>query len=176
LVAWKNQAIFIEAAALLRSLEPKTNIKFAIIGSDPWQPNSAYRQRLMAQAKALGLSNDLFFFPHQSDNRAALAACDVLVHAAFHEPFGRVLIEAMALEKPVIAFGAAGAGEILTNEKDGLLIPPASSSAGLTEAMRKVLLSPSLCEQLGKAARITVQQRFNAAAGAAKMRELYEAL
>ena len=176
LVAWKNQAIFIEAAALLRSVEPAANIKFAIIGSDPWYQKSPYRRRLIAQAKALGLGQDLIFFPHQSDNRAVLAACDVLVHAAYQEPFGRVLIEAMALEKPVVAFDAAGAGEILTNEKDGLLTPPESRSAGLAEAMRKVLSSPSLRERLGKAARITVQQQFNAADGAVKMRELYETL
>jgi len=176
LVAWKNQAAFIEAAALLRNLEPEANIKFAIIGSDPWQQNSAYRKRLMEQTNALGLGNDLIFFSHQKDNRAALAACDVLVHAAHREPFGRVLIEAMALEKPVIAFAAAGAGEILTNEKDGLLMPAASGSVGLTEAMRKVLLSPSLGEKLGKAARLTVQQRFNAADGAGQIRKLYESL
>lgn len=176
LVAWKNQAAFIEAAALLRNLEPEANIKFAIIGSDPWQQNSDYRRRLIAQAKALGLGQNLTFFPHQNDNRAALAACDVLVHAACREPFGRVLIEAMALEKPVIAFAAAGAGEILTNEKDGLLMPAASGSVGLMEAMRKVLLSPSLGEKLGKAARLTVQQRFNAADGAEQIRKLYESL
>jgi len=176
LVAWKNQAMFIEAAALLRSLEPQANIKFAIIGSDPWKENSAYRQQLIAQAKTLGLGNDLIFFPHQKDNRAALAACDVLVHAARREPFGRVLIEAMALEKPVVAFATAGAGEILTNEKDGLLMPAASGSVGLTEAMRKVLLSPSLREKLGKAARLTVQQRFNAIDGAEQMRKLYASL
>jgi len=82
----------------------------------------------------------------------------------------------MALEKPVVAFAAAGAGEILTNEKEGLLMPAASGSAGLTEAMRKVLLSPSLREKLGKAARITVQQRFNAVDGAEQMRKLYESL
>src|SRR5690606_10708552 len=82
LVAWKNQAMFIEAAALLRSLEPEANIKFAIIGSDPWHDKSTYRKHLLAQAKALKIGNDLIFFPHQNDNRAALAACDVLVHAA----------------------------------------------------------------------------------------------
>jgi glycosyltransferase involved in cell wall biosynthesis len=122
------------------------------------------------------LENELLFFPHQNDNKATLSACDVLVHAARREPFGRVLIEAMALEKTVIAFDAAGPGEILTNEKDGLLIPAESGSAGLADGMRKVLLSPSLRETLGKAARQTVQQQFNAAGSAAQIQELYESL
>lgn len=176
LVSWKNQAAFIQAAALLRGVEAQTKIKFVIIGSDPWQQNSSYRQQLIRQAKALGLGNDLLFFSHQNDNRAALAACDVLVHAARCEPFGRVLIEAMALEKVVIAFDAAGAGEILTNEKDGLSIALESRSVGLMHAMRRVLLSPSLREKLGKAARLTVQQRFNAADGAEQIWKLYESL
>lgn len=173
LVAWKNQALFIEAAAMLRKLEPDANMKFAVIGSDPWKRNPAYRSQLLRQAKTLGLREDLLFFPHQKDNRAALAACDVLVHAAHREPFGRVLIEAMALEKTVVAFYAAGAGEIVTSEKDGLLVPPGADSAGLAEAMRKVLLSAPLREQLGNAARRTVQERFNAVTCATKTRELY---
>jgi glycosyltransferase involved in cell wall biosynthesis len=176
LVSWKNQAMFIEAAALLRGLEPHANFKFAIIGSDPWQQKSSYRQQLIHQVKTLGLENELLFFPHQKDNKATLSACDVLVHAARREPFGRVLIEAMALEKTVVAFDAAGPGEILTNERDGLLMPAESGSAGLADGMRKVLLSPSLRETLGKAARLTVQQRFNAAGGAAQIKELYESL
>ncbi|MEO6906435.1 MAG: glycosyltransferase family 4 protein [Abditibacteriaceae bacterium] len=176
LVPWKNQAMFIEAAALLRGLESHANIKFAIIGSDPWQQDSPYRRQLIAQAKTLGLGNELIFFPHQNDNRGALSACDVLVHPARCEPFGRVLIEAMALEKTVVAFDAAGAGEILTNEKDGLLISPESGSAGLVQAMRKVLLSSSLREKLGKAGSLTVQQRFNATDGTAQMTKLYESL
>lgn len=176
LVEWKKQAIFIEAAALLRSLEPDANIKFAIIGSDPWRANSDFRRRLIAQSRTLGLGKDLVFFPYQNDNRAALAACDVLVHAAQQEPFGRVVIESMALEKPVIAFAAAGPGEILTNEQDGLLMPPESGSAGLAQAMQKVLLSPSHRKRLGKAARMTVEQQFNAADTAVQIRQLYEFL
>ena len=176
LVPWKNQAAFIEAAALLRSLESQAHFKFAVIGSDPWQENSAYRQRLITQAKTLGLGDELIFFPHQNDNRAAIAAIDVLVHAAREEPFGRVLIEAMALEKTVVAFGAAGASEIISNNKDGLLMPAASGGAGLAEAMRKVLLSSSLRERLGKAARLSVRQRFSAAQSAEQIRELYASM
>lgn len=176
LVPWKNQPVFIEAAALLRGLEPQANMKFVIIGSDPWHKRSSYRQQLIHQVQTLELGNDAIFFQHQNDNKAVLSACDVLVHAAHREPFGRVLIEAMALEKAVVAFDVAGASEILTNEKDGLLIPPEMGSMGLVNGMRKVLLSPSLRKRLGASARITVQQRFNAQAGAAQMRKLYESV
>ena len=176
LVQWKNQAAFIEAAASLRNWEKGRDVKFAIIGSDPWQGKSRYRAQLIAQAQQCGLGEDLIFFPHQKDNRAALAACDVLVHAAHQEPFGRVFIEAMALEKAVIAFDCGGASEILTTMKDGLLIPPESGSAGLAEAMQKVLLAPSLRKEWGKAARQTVRHRFNATDNARQILQLYESL
>jgi glycosyltransferase involved in cell wall biosynthesis len=176
LVPWKNQAAFIEAAALLRRKNPGVRMKFAIIGSDPWQQDSAYRRDLLRMAAVSGLGRDLIFFPHQTDNKSALAACDVLVHGALSEPFGRVLIEAMALQKPVIAFDAAGPGEILTHGEDGLLAPPESGSAGLAEAMQKVLLTPDFRRKLGEAARRTVRQRFGAADGAARLRRLYESL
>lgn len=176
LVPWKNQGVFIEAAARLRAANPGINAKFAVIGSDPWQENSPYRQGLIQQAAALGLGRDLIFFPHQENNRAALAACDVLVHAALREPFGRVLIEAMALRKTVIAFDAAGPGEILSDQRDGWLVPPEQGSAGLAAAMQKVLLTPALRAQWGQVAHTSVQQHFDAAAGAEKMRLLYEAL
>jgi len=174
LVPWKNQAAFIEAAALLRRLEPAADIRFAVVGSDPWQNDSHYRRRLMQQAQTLGLGKELIFFPHQADNKTMLAACDVLVHAALREPFGRVVIEAMALQKPVVAFDAAGPGEIVTHLKDGLLASPASSSAGLAVEMRKVLLSPSLRHELGVNARRTVGERFEASSCAARIKTIYE--
>jgi len=174
LVPWKNQAAFIEAAAILRRLEPAANIRFAVVGSDPWQNDSRYRRRLMQQAQTLGLGKELIFFPYQANNKTLLAACDVLVHAALREPFGRVVIEAMALQKPVVAFDAAGPGEILTHLKDGLLASPASSSAGLAVEMRKVLLSPSLRHELGVQARRTVCNRFEASICAAQVKAIYE--
>ena len=54
---------------------------------------------------------------------------DVIVHASDHEPFGIVVIEAMALGKPVVAGDAAGPTEIITDGVNGLLTPYGDAAA-----------------------------------------------
>lgn len=83
----------------------------------------------------------------------------LLVPSLWQEPFGLVLVEAMARGLPVIASNVGGPTEILTHEKNGLLIEPDDERA-LASAIRHLLENPGKRTQLGQAARVTVQERF----------------
>ena len=81
---------------------------------------------------------------------------DVIVHASDREPFGIVIVEAMALGKPVIAGDAAGPTEIITDGVDGFL-SPYGDAAALGCALRRLLDDPALAQRLGAAARLRAQ-------------------
>jgi glycosyltransferase involved in cell wall biosynthesis len=85
-----------------------------------------------------------------------MQAMDVVVHASDHEPFGIVVIEAMALGKPVVAGASGGPPEIVTEGKDGLLAHFEDSSH-LGAQILRYLDDPALAAQIGRQARRRAQ-------------------
>ncbi len=67
-------------------------------------------------ARESGKQNDIHFFPHTSEVAKAMQTCDVIVLPSWEESFGRILLEAMALEIPVIATNVGGVPEVLGDE------------------------------------------------------------
>ncbi|MDQ3815330.1 MAG: glycosyltransferase family 4 protein [Armatimonadota bacterium] len=172
LVPWKNQKAFIEAAAQLCQDENCSKARFVIIGGDLWAEHQSYVSELRALVKQRNMQERFNFIPHQSKNTDALSALDALVLASHTEPFGRVLIEAMALEKVVIAYAESGPLEIVTHLQDGILVQPTEEN-GLANAMRRVLHEPQLREEIRRQARTTVLQKFHIADSAQRVLELY---
>lgn len=180
LAPWKKQSIFIEAAALLAGDENCSNARFAILGGDLWGEHRDYAESLRALIKKHHLQDRFNFVPHQSDSIAAIDALNCVVLPSLDEPFGRVLIEGMALEKAVIAFAVNGPLEIVTHEHDGLLAVPgendAESAVALAESMKRVLLDAEFTHTLGARARRSVQEKFHIAESATRVVELYREL
>jgi glycosyltransferase involved in cell wall biosynthesis len=175
LVPWKNQIAFIEAAARLIDDENCSNAHFVIMGGNLWNEHGDYVSKLRDMVRSLGLKDRFTFIPHQSDNVTGISALDALVLPSHDEPFGRVLIEGMALKRVVIAYAENGPIGIVTHEHDGLLIPPTEAD-GLANGMRRVLLDRELCEVLRHNARETVLQRFHIADSASKIHDIYREL
>ncbi len=178
LVPWKNHAAFIEAAALLCAETGCAHARFAIIGGDLWGEQAPYVGQLRELVKKYGLMERFNFIPHQLNGADALGALDCLVHPARDEPFGRVLMEAMALAKPVIAVDANGPAEIVTHGRDGLLVAGDETDleSGLAMAMKRVLEDASLRAHLSEEARLTVESRFHVDDSALQIAELYRDL
>ena len=107
-----------------------------------------------------GLDERIHFLEFQSDMAAALASMDVLLHCSTRpEPFGRVLIEGMAVGIPVIAARAGGVPEIITDDVDGLLVTPGDRNAYLA-AMKRMTQELGLIARLVTAGHGTVARRF----------------
>ena len=83
----------------------------------------------------------------QSNVPEWMQAMDVVVHASEREPFGIVIIEAMALQKPVVATKPGGPEEIITHGQDGLLVSHGDVQA-LSEAIESLLDNPNLSSKL----------------------------
>ena len=103
--------------------------------------------------RGLLLENAVRFAGFQSNVPEWMQAMDIVVHASDHEPFGIVVIEAMALGKPVVAGREGGPAEIITDGVDGLLAPHGDASA-LAAAICRFLDNPSLMTRCGTAARV----------------------
>lgn len=123
LARWKGQDTFVEAAALLARERPE--LRFAIVGSCLFPDNeSAYVASLRARADELGLNGRLSWVGYADPIEPVMAAFDVCVHASrLPEPFGRVIVEAMAQGTPVVA-SALGAGPELVPPEAGRFVAP----------------------------------------------------
>lgn len=175
LVPWKNHAAFIEAAAKLCEDENCARARFAIIGGDLWGEQAPYVRELRELVKKHGLVERFNFIPHQSDSADALGALDCLVHPTRDEPFGRVIMEAMALSKPVVAMNENGPREIITHEHDGLLVSPEAEN-GLADAMKRILGDADLRAHLSRHARPSIESKFHIADSTTKIAEIYREL
>ena len=129
LTRWKGQGVLIDALAQLTGQDGGTAPVYGVIvGSD--QGRSAYRRELEAQVERAGLSRSVILADHCGDMPAAYALCDVAVHASIEpEGFGRVIVEAQALGRPVIATNIGAPPETVLPEETGWLVPPEDPAA-----------------------------------------------
>ncbi|MGC9261787.1 MAG: glycosyltransferase, partial [Phycisphaerae bacterium] len=110
----------------------------------------------------------------RSDVSDLMSACDIFVLPAPAEPFGLVLIEAMALGKPVIAAAAGGPLEIVADGETGLLFEPGNAES-LAQAINRLLENRELRQRMGEAGRKRYEEMFTAQQMAEKMLAAYAA-
>lgn len=160
LVRWKGQDVFVRALGLL--VERYPHLRALIVGGQAINEleYAAHLQNLVQEA---GLSDVVCFTGHRQDLPRVLRAMDIMVHSSVApEPFGRVLIEAMAAGVTVIGSDAGAVPEIVEHERTGLLVTPGDPEA-MAEAIESALLSPEKRAQWQLVARQVVAERFSAA-------------
>jgi glycosyltransferase involved in cell wall biosynthesis len=150
---WKGVHLVLEAAALLRDSFPE--ILVVVVGG-PHSLEPDYADWVRRYADRLGVSGRTVFTGHQTNVPEWMAAMDVMVSASQNEPFGMVIIEAMALGKPVVAVRAGGPAEIIRHEHDGILAE-SSRPERLAAAVQRLLGDPALRARLGTQARVRAQ-------------------
>ena len=96
------------------------------------------RARLEEQIRAAAWGRQIILTGFRKDALSVINAADLFVLPSRAEPFGLVLLEAMALGKPVVSTAAGGPLEIVQNGKTGLLVPPGDSAA-LADAIAQLL-------------------------------------
>ena len=127
---------------------------------------------LTAQIAEAGLQDTVQLLGFRTDAQALIQAGDIFVLPSLAEPFGLVILEAMALGRPVIATDAGGPPEIIENGETGLLVPPSDPPA-LAAAIRRLLTDRKATEAMGRRGRERFEARFTAARMAQDMLELY---
>lgn len=131
------------------------------------------RDAALERRRALGLESRVAVIEHRDDVAPVLAALDVLVCPSDHEPFGMVVLEALAAGRPVVASDTGGPSEILEDGKSGLLFRTGDPDA-LAAALFRVLDDPALARSLVEAGRSRVRDAFDRSRYAREMQEVYE--
>jgi glycosyltransferase involved in cell wall biosynthesis len=150
---WKGIHVLIEA--MPRILQHHPDAHCVIVGGTH-DPEPAYPAYLNSRIADLRLTRQITMAGLQKNVPEWMQAMDVFVHASDREPFGIVIIEAMALGKPVVANNTAGPTEIITDGVDGLLTPFENADA-LADAVVRYLDHPAFAAQVGQAARRRAQ-------------------
>lgn len=155
LVAWKRPDIFVTAGARLVNRNPGIDVALLLIGHD----EDGIVPHLNKLSRSEGIEERVYFAGFRQPIEHWIAGMDVLMATSEREPFGRSLIEAMAMGTPVVASRAAGHVEIIDHEHTGLLVSPGDPDAFATAAHR-VLTEPSLAVALAEAGRACVLERY----------------
>lgn len=124
----------------------------------------------------LGLEGKVVFTGYRKDVPALMGLMSVIVHASIRpEPFGMVIIEGMAMEKPVVATRAGGALDIVIDKETGLLAEMGDVMA-LARAISTLLGRKELRRTMGLAGRARVEQQFTSRRYACQMESIYQSL
>jgi glycosyltransferase involved in cell wall biosynthesis len=171
LTRWKGQEALIAALARMRHAEAVV----VLVGGD--QGRRRYAEGLTALAARLGVADRVRLVGQVDDMPAAYAIADVVISASTApEGFGRVVIEAQAMARPVVATNHGGAAETVTHEATGWLVPPDDAPA-LAAALDAALDMPAEARTaLGARARAAVQAQYTVAAMQRATFEVYRAL
>lgn len=168
---WKGQDVFCAAARLVASR--RRDVRFVIVGECLFPQNEAdFEAHLHRLVADWGLAGRIAFTGPIDPIDPVMAALDVFVHASrLPEPFGRVIVEAMAQGTPVVAT-AAGAGPELVAPGAGILVEP-----GCPEALADAVLALLGTADPGHAERVrAAAARFSVAANAAGIAAVWEEL
>jgi glycosyltransferase involved in cell wall biosynthesis len=147
----KGSDVFVAAAELVAREAP--GVEFRLIGPCPDGAGRAWAERLVARATERGIKRG-----RANDPFLELAEWDVLVLASRSEPFGLVLIEAMAMGVPVVATRIDGPREIVTPDT-GLLVD-VEDERGLADAILELARDPARRVRMGAAGRARAERDF----------------
>ncbi|MGF1643283.1 MAG: glycosyltransferase family 4 protein [Thiotrichales bacterium] len=152
-----------------RALTLPRPAKLLILGDGP--DAAQLKQRVASE----GMADRVIFVPHSSTMREYYDAIDILVIPSLSEGLPFVLLEAMALGKPVIATAVGAIPEVLVDDVNGWLIHPGDTFA-LTHQLQCLIDNPTRIDSVSQRARETVLRRFSALNHAEQLVSIYESL
>jgi glycosyltransferase involved in cell wall biosynthesis len=166
----KGYTYFLEAAAQIKKALGR--VRFLVVGrkldTDPgyWD----HLQRLTAE---LGLEQDVIYTGFRDDVPALLSALDLFVLPSLQESCPVALLEAMAMQVPVVATDVGSVREMMTNGHSGFVVPPGDAGALAQAVLTYLAQPPSQIRAMVEAARKKVEQEFTVQTVAQQQGQLY---
>jgi glycosyltransferase involved in cell wall biosynthesis len=160
----KDPLTFLRVVAALRPELP--GLRALMVGDGP------LRSEIEAEAARQGLEAVCCFTGPRRDIPEILGAIDLFLLSSVSEGFPFVVLEAMAMERPVVATAVNGVPELIEDGVSGLLVPRGDVAA-LTGAALELLRAPERARALGRAARQRVAERFTVARMVERTQALY---
>jgi len=160
ITAWKGHEIFLEALNKLKINEPQKKFIAVILGSD--QGRKIYKKKLIRLVEQYRLINDVIFIDNFELMPIAYKISDIVISSSIEpEAFGRVAVEAQAMEKPIIASNIGGSNETIIDEKTGFLYPSGNSDL-LSQKLSHIFdLNDETLKSMGIEGRKNVMKKFN---------------
>lgn len=171
LFSWKGQRELLRAFA--RVVEQAPNTILLIVGADAPHEGASFTAELRRIAIDLGVEHLVRFTGGRSDIPQVLAASDVFTMPSFEEPFGLVFLEAMAMQKPVVALDNGGTPEVVVHGETGLLSSPWDIPE-LADNILRLLRDPALRARMGHQGRERMLRYFTPDRMAAEAGSAYE--
>ncbi len=173
LIPWKGQDDFVRVAAAVLSTLPEA--RFLIVGREV-ESHRSFRATLEELASSLDIRDHVIFTGFRQDVPSLIASMDIFLHCAVQpDPLPRVILEAMALGKPVVATDTGGIPEMIEEGRSGFLAPPRDVRS-LRDATISLLVDGGLAHRMSQAARERVQERFSLTQHVEAVTQLYSEL
>jgi glycosyltransferase involved in cell wall biosynthesis len=155
IASWKGQDI------LVRTLPDIPELHVAIVGDAMFEGDQAYDRDLRALTHELGVHDRVHFCGFRRDIPDLMHMVDIVAHTSkAPEPFGRVIVEGLLAERPVIATRAGGAQEILSTPSTGYLVDPGSVYQ-LRDTLRHVISHPDEAHQFACKGKALALKRYS---------------
>lgn len=172
LTPWKGQDVLLRALPSL--LERVPGVRVVLVGSATDAVGRDFEAELRSLVVELGVADRVEFAGPRRDIPEVFAVAEVAVHSSTQpEPFGRVIVEAMAAGRPVVAAKDGGVPEIIDDGVTGLLVPPGQPEA-LAAAVGRLLADPAAAAAMGERAGRAARDRFGLAAHAQRVQAAYD--
>ena len=174
---WKGQDTAIEALGLL--CREGLDAHLLLVGSAKFVArstrfdNNDYVARLQALVARDGLEDRVSWLGEREDVPEIIRALDVLLLPSWEEPFGRAVVEAMAMGVPVVATDVGGPTEVMQDGREGYLREPRNAPAW-AHAVRLLADSPALASEMGRAGRRRAERSFTLQRHVTSVLEVYE--
>ena len=163
----KGHVYLLRAMREILSVHP--DAKLLLVGEGPQEENL---RRTIAEE---GLGRSVLLPGYREDVERILQAMDVFVFPSLQEALGTAIIEAMAMEKAVVASRVGGIPEIVVDGKTGFLVNP-EDVRGIAEKVLFLFRHRALAESMGKAGRKVVEEHFDTRKMVGRIEKLYERL
>ncbi|MFO7936205.1 MAG: glycosyltransferase family 4 protein [Kiritimatiellia bacterium] len=157
IVPWKKHDVFIESAALIRKSRP--DAQFVIIGNDLFNENKRYEKQLKALVNERELQECFHWLKNSSSPEKFIPALDMLIHPPRHEPFGRIVCEAMLCGIPVLTADTGGPAAIVTHHQTGWLVENGTAK-NFAETAIDLLNNPGQCKSITAKARRHILENY----------------
>lgn len=154
---WKGQIVF--ARAMDRVMKHRGNVHGIVVGKTA-KGAEAYERTIRTFLAENGMEERLRLLGYRSDIPQLLNAMDIFVHTSVEpEPFGRVILEAMAMRKPIVSISSGGPVELITHGDSGFLVPMGDHEA-VAGAVEECLADMSMAEAMGEKAYQRIRDNF----------------
>lgn len=169
----KRHNIFLDMAQVL--IKEHHQLKFIIFGGSSNLDQTPYTRSLAEQVRSSGLSKKVIWAEFIEDTAAMMNAVDILVHPALTEGSGRVIMEAMAAGKPVVAMKSGGVQELIRDGENGFLVQPGNDQ-DLAVKVKLLLEDDNLRQIVAANARKYAHSNFSNQANMRAIEDVYHNL